>query len=99
MGHLGALLGRLVGLSWAILGPSKRDAKTRTMLRALGPSSGLSYAVLEVPLAGEELMRAYAELTRILRGAYAPVNKEFHVNEALAPLRHPLTGNLHGIPC
>ena len=99
MGYIGALSGRLVGLSWAVLGPYKSDAKTRTMLRALGPSSGLSCAVLEVPLAGEELMRAYAELTRILRGAYAPVNKEFHVNEALAPLRHPLTGNLHGIPC
>ena len=26
-----ALLGRLVGLCWAVLGPSKSDAKTRSM--------------------------------------------------------------------
>ena len=31
MGHLGALLGRLVGLCWAVLGPSKNDAKTRSI--------------------------------------------------------------------
>ena len=31
MGHPGALLGRLVGLCWAVWGPSKSDAKTRSM--------------------------------------------------------------------
>ena len=31
LGHPGALLGRLVGLCWAVWGPSKSDAKTRSM--------------------------------------------------------------------
>ena len=52
-----------------------------------------------------ERTRAYASLRGAyasLRGAYAPVNREFPVNEALAPLTplgHPLTRNSVQFPC
>ena len=92
---LGGLLGRLGGLLGRLGGILDR-------LGRLLASHGTSWRYLKLTKslrAYAELTRSLRELTRSLRADGTVVNTEFHVNEALAPLRHPLTGNLHGIPC
>ena len=62
LGHIGALLGRHVGLSWAVLGPSKSDAKTR-----LRKPSFLEDVSGEIAIGRVRHFWSPRELTRSLR--------------------------------
>ena len=92
---LGGLLGRLGGLLGRLGGLLDR-------LGRLLASHGTSWRYLKLTKslrAYAELTRSLRELTRSLRADDTIVNTEFHVNEALTPLRHSLTGNSVQFPC